>query len=231
MTSTPYEALLEELRSLRRTLAQKHRMQDFRVFSNKTLEEMAKERPMTSEAMLMISGVGPAKLDRFGRDFLNVISNFAEKSAVRQSPQSPPPSNVPWYDNREFAADKHADRFFVYVLLQNNGEYYVGQTREINERLHEHRNNMSQSTKGTEPKLQWFTTVSTRKEAASLEAELQQLNSNPAARREITRLVSDFKRLVDELDYEPHKPIARPSDGKRRMRFGGVTPPSNRRRR
>lgn len=225
MTNTPYEALLEELRSLRRTLARKHRMQISWVFSNKTLEEMAKKRPVTPEAMLMISGVGPAKLDQFGPDFLNVITSFAETNAVRQSPQSPPPSNVPRRDNREFAADKHADRFFVYVLMQNNGEYYVGQTRELKERLHEHRNNMSQSTKGTEPKLQWFTTVSTRKEAASLEAELQRLNSNPVGRREIHRWVVDLKSLVAELDHDPHPPSVR----ERPTPYGGVSPPSYRR--
>ena len=40
------------------------------VFSNETLEEMARIRPMTREAMLTIPGVGPSKLERYGPDFL-----------------------------------------------------------------------------------------------------------------------------------------------------------------
>ena len=131
--------------------------------------------------------------------------------------------------NREFTSDKEAGRFFVYVLLMNDGRYYIGQTREMHERLHEHRNGMSRQTRGMEPKLQWFTTVTTRKEATDLEAELQQLNSNPAGRREINRWVVDFKKLADELDYEPHNSSAARTVHERPMPYGGVTPPSSRR--
>ena len=138
----------------------------------------------------------------------------------------PKRGNAGQQGNRGFRADSDANRFFVYVLLMNNGEYYIGQTREIHERLHEHRNGMSHQTRGREPKLQWFTTVATRKEAADLEAELQQLNSNPAGRREINRWVVNFKKLVDELDYDPHNSTGTRTVHERRMPYGGVTPPS-----
>ena len=138
--------------------------------------------------------------------------------------------NTAQRDDREFPADKDADRFFVYILLMNNSEYYIGQTREIHERLHEHRNNMSQSTKDREPKLQWFTTVQTRSEAADLEAELQQLNSSAVGRREINRSIVDFKQLSDQLDYTPHRSQAQSTVQERRLPYGGVTPPSRRQR-
>ena len=131
--------------------------------------------------------------------------------------------------SREFSADRDADRFFVYVLLLNDGTYYPGQTREILERLHEHRNNQTPSTRGKEPKLQWFTTVSTRREAVDLEAYLQQLNSNPAGRREINRMIVDFKKLTNELDYEPHSSVGARTVHERPMPYGGVTPPLSRR--
>lgn len=108
-------------------------------------------------------------------------------------------ANIPSRDDRKFPTDSDADEFFVYVLTLDGGEYYVGQTREIHERLHEHRNDMSQSTKGRNPKLAWFTTVPTRKDAADLEQKLQQLNTNASSRRQITRMVVQFKRLVDEI--------------------------------
>jgi len=224
----PDETLLENLCALRNRLARANGVQLYMVFSNDTLAEMATIRPLTSDGMLAITGVGPAKLERYGQEFLRVIRERTEANAGHQDPQ---PFRVDGQrDNRQFPADKDADRFFVYILLMNTGEYYVGQTREIHERLHEHRNNMSQSTKGKEPKLQWFTTVQTRNEAADLEVELQQLNSNPAGRREINRLIVDFKQLSDQLDYTPHLSQAQSTVQERRLPYGGVTPPSRRQR-
>lgn len=136
-------------------------------------------------------------------------------------------ANAGQQGNRGFRADNGADRFFVYALLMNNGEYYIGQTREIHERWREHRSGMSHQTRGRESKLQWFTTVTTRKEATDLEAELQQLNSNPASRREINRWVVNCKKLADELDYEPHNSTGTRTVHERRMSYGGVTPPSS----
>ena len=109
-------------------------------------------------------------------------------------------------DDREFAGDQDADRFFVYILMLNNGNYYIGQTRDLYVRLHEHRSNMSTMTRGKQPKLQWFFPFPTRRDAQACEAELQELNSHPASRREITRMVTELKGLVAELDYTPHRP-------------------------
>lgn len=222
------ETLFEQLRTLRNALARTNGVQEYMVFSNDTLVEMATIRPMNSEAMLKIHGVGPAKIKRYGPDFLRVIREHAGIDDAQRDQQPSPLHGNMRRDDREFPADKDADRFFVYILLLNNGEYYTGQTREIHERLHEHRNNMSQSTRGKEPKLQWFTTVQTRNEAADLESELQQFNSNPAGRREINRLVVDFKKLVGELDYEPHQSATQNTVQERRLPYGGVTPPSRR---
>lgn len=227
------DELLEELRDLRRNLARTHRLQEFIVFSNDTLEQLAAIRPTTAEAMLAINGIGPVKMERFGWDFLQVIRASVSVPPGRESQRPAAAAATVERDNREFAADKDADRFFVYILLlngPNGGEYYIGQTREIDERMHEHLNGMSVSTAGREPKLQWFTTFDTRAEAADLEAELQQLNRHPASRRKITRLVTDFKKLAIHLDYEPHQPMEQPAE-RDRMPFGGVTPPSSRRAR
>ena len=222
-----YTALLEELRDLRRTLARAYELQEFMVFSNDTLEQIATIRPATAEAMLAISGVGPVKMERFGWDFLRVINAYVSAPPARES-RRPAAAATVERDDREFAADQDVDRFFVYILLLNNGEYYIGQTREIEERMHEHLHGMSKSTAGREPKLQWFTTVDTRREAAALEAELERLNRHPASRRQITRLVTDFKKLAVQLDYEPHQSTAQASIQEPRMPYGGVSPPSSR---
>lgn len=224
------EALFEKLRSLRNRLARANNLQEYMVFNNDTLEEMTTKRPTTPDAMSRVNGVGPVKMERYGFEFLRVIREHSGANAERLNLiPSPPPGNVQ-RDNREFAADKNADRFFVYILLMNDGEYYIGQTREIHERLHEHRNNQTLSTKGKEPKLQWFTTVQTRSEAADLEVELQQLASNATGRREINRLIVDFKQLSDQLDYTPHQSQEQNTVQERRLPYGGVTPPSRRSR-
>ena len=225
-------ALLEELRGLRRSMARRDGLQEFMVFSNDTLEQLATMRPATAEAMLTVNGVGPVKMERYGADVLGVIRASVSAPSGRESrrPAAAAATTVE-RDNREFAADKDADRFFVYILLlngPNGGEYYIGQTREIDERMHEHLNGMSKSTAGREPKLQWFTTVDTRPEATALEQELERLNRHPADRRQITRLVADFKKLATHLDYTPHQSTAQPAE-RERLPYGGVSPPSSRR--
>jgi ATP-dependent DNA helicase RecQ len=68
------EGLFEALRALRKELAEAQRKPAYIVFSDKVLLEMAARRPATPEAMLEVPGVGPAKLERYGRAFLEVLS-------------------------------------------------------------------------------------------------------------------------------------------------------------
>ena len=178
--------------------------------------------------MLEISGIGPAKMERYGADVLRVIRASVSATPGRESRRPAAAATTVERDNREFAADKDAVRFFVYILMQNDGKFYIGQTRELHERLREHRDNQNASTKGKSPKFQWFTTVQTRKEAADLEAELQQMKENPAGRREIYRWIVDFEHLVKRMDFDPH-PAQEDPTPERRMPHGGVAPPSSRR--
>ena len=98
------------------------------------------------------------------------------------------------------AGDADARSFHVYVLKLEGGEFYAGQTRELRERLSEHRDGRTQSTAGRKPKLVWFTEVSSRKDAAELEVELKKaIDRNP---RIIRRLITDFHDLVRELDFD-----------------------------
>ena len=224
-----YAALLGELHDLRQSMARTDGLREFMVFSNDTLEQLAMMRPTTERAMLEISGIGPAKVARYGADVLRVIRRHTNRSQTpaRENRRPAAAATTVERDNREFAGDKDADRFFVYILMQNDREYYIGQTRDLHRRLHQHRFNMSDHTAGKEPKLQWFTTVSTRPEAADLEQYLKQLNSHPASRSEITRWVAEFKKLTEELDYKPYQSTPQPVE-REWAPFGGFTPPSSR---
>ena len=69
--------LFEELRALRRRLADEQGVPAFVVFSDATLRELASASPISGAAMLRVSGVGPAKLERYGDQFLAVIREYA----------------------------------------------------------------------------------------------------------------------------------------------------------
>ena len=97
------------------------------------------------------------------------------------------------------AGDADARSFHVYILKLEGGEFYAGQTRELRERLSEHRDGRTQSTAGRNPKLVWFTEMASRHEATELEVELKKaIDSNP---RIIRRMVTDFHDLVRELNF------------------------------
>ncbi len=95
--------------------------------------------------------------------------------------------------------DSTAAEFFVYILKLDGGKFYAGQTRELRERLSEHRDGRVQSTASRNPQLVWFVVLSTREAVTTAEVELKELiDANP---REIRRMIIKFRDLVRELDY------------------------------
>jgi ATP-dependent DNA helicase RecQ len=68
--------LFEHLRALRLTLAREEGVAAYVVFSDRTLIEMAQQRPSTLEEMGLVQGVGAAKLKRYGDVFLQAIADF-----------------------------------------------------------------------------------------------------------------------------------------------------------
>ncbi|HLS47726.1 MAG TPA: ATP-dependent DNA helicase RecQ [Gemmatimonadales bacterium] len=62
--------LLDRLKRLRRTLADADSVPAYIVFNDRTLIEMAARRPGSPAELLQVSGVGAAKLERYGKEFL-----------------------------------------------------------------------------------------------------------------------------------------------------------------
>jgi len=65
--------LFERLKKIRRALADERKVPAYVVFSDATLLEMVNARPQTLSELAHISGVGPAKLERYGRHFLKEL--------------------------------------------------------------------------------------------------------------------------------------------------------------
>jgi ATP-dependent DNA helicase RecQ len=70
--------MLDRLRQLRTTLARQASVPAYVVFPDRTLLEMAVHRPATVAALAEVRGVGPAKLERYGKAFLELLSEVPE---------------------------------------------------------------------------------------------------------------------------------------------------------
>lgn len=70
------EALFQKLRELRRTIAQEIGKPPYIVFSDKTLRDMARIKPITNAQFLAVNGVGQHKLDLYGKRFMEAVASF-----------------------------------------------------------------------------------------------------------------------------------------------------------
>lgn len=70
------EALFEELRKLRKELAEAQGVPPFVVFGDAALQEMARQMPLTRADFGRISGVGEKKLAQYGVPFVKAIHQF-----------------------------------------------------------------------------------------------------------------------------------------------------------
>ncbi|WP_394191410.1 DNA helicase RecQ [Paenisporosarcina quisquiliarum] len=68
------DPMFEELRVLRKRLAEEANVPPFVIFSDKTLQDMCARRPKDEDEFLKVSGVGANKLEKYGDAFLAVIN-------------------------------------------------------------------------------------------------------------------------------------------------------------
>jgi ATP-dependent DNA helicase RecQ len=68
--------LFEELRVLRRTMAEQQNIPPYIIFNDYTLKEIAARVPTDGQEFLAISGVGETKAKQYGMQFLAVTRNF-----------------------------------------------------------------------------------------------------------------------------------------------------------
>ena len=70
------QRLFEALRDLRLRLAKEQKVPPYVIFHDKTLVEMSILKPVSLEEMQRVSGVGAAKLTRYGESFLQAITSY-----------------------------------------------------------------------------------------------------------------------------------------------------------
>jgi ATP-dependent DNA helicase RecQ len=87
-------ALFERLRIKRLELAKAQNLPPYVIFHDKTLQEIAARVPRSLAELATISGVGEAKLARFGEVFLQVINSLDVSAEEDASPDQSLPSSA-----------------------------------------------------------------------------------------------------------------------------------------
>ena len=68
--------LFEALRAKRKQLADQQAIPAYIVLSDKTLHQLSTDKPVTEEALYNINGLSTYKIEKYGKDFIEVIKRF-----------------------------------------------------------------------------------------------------------------------------------------------------------
>jgi ATP-dependent DNA helicase RecQ len=76
------QKLFEMLRLLRKEVARKKNLPPYVIFQDPSLEEMATIYPTTKEEMASVNGVGMGKVNKFGKEFIELITKYVEENDI-----------------------------------------------------------------------------------------------------------------------------------------------------
>jgi len=76
------EALLGMLKALRKKVAKEKNLPPFVIFQDPSMEEMATTYPTTQQEMAQINGVGMGKVQKFGKQFIELITRYVEENDI-----------------------------------------------------------------------------------------------------------------------------------------------------
>jgi ATP-dependent DNA helicase RecQ len=80
--SPAQQRLLERLKAERKALADSRDVPPYVIFSDRSLQEMAKERPQDEAAFLAIHGVGAYKWEQYGQGFVELIQRSCSELSL-----------------------------------------------------------------------------------------------------------------------------------------------------
>jgi ATP-dependent DNA helicase RecQ len=92
------EALFQELRALRKQIADEQQVPPYVVFADATLAGMAAQMPKDKWELLKITGVGQHKLARYGDAFLRVIKEHCKAGTTEDSEEHRGEAEVVWLE-------------------------------------------------------------------------------------------------------------------------------------
>jgi ATP-dependent DNA helicase RecQ len=74
--------LFDEMRKLRRQLADERGVPPYVIFSDATLRDLARMRPSSPATLLTVRGIGERKLADLGEQFLSLIGTYCRANGV-----------------------------------------------------------------------------------------------------------------------------------------------------
>jgi ATP-dependent DNA helicase RecQ len=74
--------LFEILKSLRKKIAKEKDLPPYVIFQDPSLEEMATTYPTTKDDLAQVNGVGMGKVNKFGKEFIDVIQNYVDENDI-----------------------------------------------------------------------------------------------------------------------------------------------------
>lgn len=76
--------LFNMLKELRKSIAKKHNLPPYVIFQDPSLADMSIQYPITFDELQKIQGVGQGKAQRYGKDFLSLISKYVEENEIER---------------------------------------------------------------------------------------------------------------------------------------------------
>ena len=76
------KVLMDQLRSLRKQVAQEEDVPPFAVFQEYSLQDMALKYPVSFQELNQINGVGEGKARRYGAKFIDLIQKYVEENQI-----------------------------------------------------------------------------------------------------------------------------------------------------
>ncbi|HMP98708.1 MAG TPA: DNA helicase RecQ [Cyclobacteriaceae bacterium] len=74
--------LFEMLKALRKQIAKHKNLPPYVIFQDPSLEEMATVYPTTKDELANINGVGMGKVNKFGKEFIDLIKKYVEENDI-----------------------------------------------------------------------------------------------------------------------------------------------------
>jgi ATP-dependent DNA helicase RecQ len=79
------EVLLKLLKELRKKISKQKNVPPFVVFQDPSLQDMANHYPITIDELKNIQGVGSGKAIKFGKPFIELISNYVDENEIERT--------------------------------------------------------------------------------------------------------------------------------------------------
>jgi ATP-dependent DNA helicase RecQ len=76
------DKLFEILKNLRKKIAKEKGLPPYVIFQDPSLEEMATTYPTSKEDLAQVNGVGMGKVNKFGKEFLEVIQKYVDENDI-----------------------------------------------------------------------------------------------------------------------------------------------------